>query len=121
MQASISRIALYVRDIAGVSAFYQKYFGFEPEHDNRDFVQLQSACGGCALVLLQAGKGQKTGQSCVKIVFDVPNVVEFTEQSRKEGLEFGFLHQADGYEYANARDPAQNLIQISNRRFRKSE
>lgn len=119
MQTTISRLALYVRDIPAVTAFYEKHFGFIVNEAVTDFMLLQSPSGGCALVLLQAGKGQKIGQSCVKIVFDVPDVVAFKEHAATEGLLFGPVHKADGYEYANAHDPVKNLIQISNRSHRK--
>jgi predicted enzyme related to lactoylglutathione lyase len=120
MQPAISRIALYVRDIPQIAAFYQKHFDLEIDDAGGDFTCLQSKEGGCALILLQASKGHKIGQSCIKIVFDVPDVAAFKEQSREAGLVFGAIHQADGYEYANAHDPAKNPIQISNRRFKKT-
>jgi catechol 2,3-dioxygenase-like lactoylglutathione lyase family enzyme len=119
MQPTISRIAFYVRDIPKIAAFYQRHFGFEPDAANGDFVQLLSPTGGCALVLLQAGKGQKPGQSNVKIVFDVPDLKAFIARCAADGLKFSTIHQADGYQYANARDTAGNPIQISNRCFRK--
>ena len=121
MQATISRIALYVRDIPQIAAFYQKHFGFAIDDAGGDFTRLHSKDGGCAPVLLQAGKGQKMGQSCIKIVFDVPDVAAFREQSRAAGLIFGAIHQADGYEYANAHDPAKNPIQIASRHFKKTD
>jgi len=33
------------------------------------------------------------------------------------GLRFGATHSGAGYQFANARDPAKNLIQISSSRF----
>jgi len=60
---------------------------------------------------------RKEGQTLVKLVFDVENVEEFCRQSKKDGLEFGAIHQADGYCFANAKDPAKNSISISSRAF----
>lgn len=69
-------------------------------------------------MLYQAGKAQKTGQSTVKLVFDVEDVAPFSEKCAAAGLEFGALHHADGYVLANARDPSGNPISISSRAFR---
>lgn len=64
-------------------------------------------------MLLQASKGHRMGQSCVKLVFDVPDVAAFKAEREKAGLKFGAIHRGPGYSFANARDPAKNLIQIS--------
>lgn len=66
-----------------------------------------------------AGKGQKSGQSLVKLVLDVKDVAGFCADCKKDGLLFSFLHQADGYVFANARDPAGNAISVSSRAYRK--
>ncbi|MEO5713704.1 MAG: VOC family protein [Luteolibacter sp.] len=111
----ITRIALYVRDLPGIAEFYHTHFGFVPApSDQTDKLTLKSPAGGCDLILLQASKGHKTGQSCVKIVFDVADVAAFREERIEAGLEFGPIHRGPGYEFTNARDPAKNLIQISN-------
>lgn len=110
----ITRIALYVRDMPKISAFYQAHFGFqEADTSVADKITLTSPSGGCAICLLQASKGHKIGQSCVKLVFDVPDVAAFRAASEKKGLKFGPIHHGPGYQFANARDPAKNLIQIS--------
>lgn len=67
-----------------------------------------------------AGKAQKMGQSLVKMVFDVEDVAAFCARCAGEGLEFGPLHQADGYVFANAKDPCGNSISVSSRAFRPS-
>ena len=110
----ITRIALYVRDLPKIAAFYEKHFGFRSTVAAKDKIVLKPAAGGCVLVLLEASRGHRLGQSCVKIVFDVPDVKAFKEARLKNGLKFGAVHRGPGYEFANARDPARNLIQISN-------
>ena len=110
----VTRIALYVRDLPKIAAFYEKHFGFHSTVAAEDKIVLTPASGGCALVLLQASRGHRIGQSCVKIVFDVPDVRAFKEAQLKAGLKFGAIHHGPGYEFSNARDPAKNLIQISN-------
>jgi len=116
----ITRIALYVHDLPKIAEFYRTHFGFVQSPSNQaDKLTLKSPAGGCDLVLLQASKGHKTGQSCVKIIFDVPDVAAFREEQILAGLEFGPIHRGPGYEFANARDPAKNLIQISNSHLEK--
>lgn len=110
----ITRIALYVRDMPKVAAFYQKHFGFRPVVVASDKIVMHPKSGGCALGLLQASRGHRVGQSCVKIVFDVADVRAFREACAKAGLKFGTVHHGPGYDFSNARDPAKNLIQISN-------
>ena len=49
------------------------------------------------------------------IVFDVEDVAAARSSHAKLGLKFGAIHRGPGYHFANARDPAKNLIQISSR------
>lgn len=116
----LTRIALYVRDIPKISAFYQEHFGFVPEAEESGYVELRQHSGACGLVLLQASKGHRIGQSCVKLVFDVPDVAAHKKSAATAGLKFGAIHRGDGYAFANACDPAKNLIQISSRIFKTS-
>ncbi|MFT3867682.1 MAG: VOC family protein [Nibricoccus sp.] len=114
----ISRVILYVKDIPKVAAFYAKHFGFQSKpRKEADLLELASSTGGFSLLLIQASKGHRTGQSCIKLVFDVEDIEGFKAQARKEGLIFGMSHKGEGYEFANARDPAKNPIQISCRAF----
>jgi len=116
----ITRIVLYVRDMVKVADFYTKHFGFVQDRSEMPgSLQLVSPVGGCDLMLLQASKGHRMGQSCIKIVFDVEDIEGFKAKCAKEGLKFGTSHPCEGYAYASARDPSKNLIQISSRAFRK--
>ena len=111
----ITKLALYVRDMPKIAAFYAKHFGFTATWSaKRDKAVLNPSAGGCAIVLLQASKGHRLGQSCVKIIFDVADVSAVRDAQAKLGLKFGTIHRGPRYEFANARDPAKNLIQISN-------
>ena len=110
----ISRIALYVRDMAKVAKFYARHFGFEETYSNgKDKLILTQPGGVFHLVLLQASKGHRTGQSAVKIIFDVADVARHRDEQARLGLKFGTIHKGPQYQFANARDPAKNLIQIS--------
>jgi hypothetical protein len=51
-------------------------------------------------------------------VFAVEDVRAFCEASARTGLKFGAIHKADGYEFANVKDPAKNSICVSSRAYR---
>ncbi len=116
----VTRILLYVRDPQKIADFYVKHFAFIQKskvHD--DLIEVASSGGPFSLLLHQASKGHRLGQSCIKIVFDVEDIEAFKKQSERKGLKFGVTYKGEGYEFANARDPAKNPIQISRRAFRK--
>jgi predicted enzyme related to lactoylglutathione lyase len=121
MTTTINRIIIYAKNIDKMAAFYQRHFGFTvyTEEDDR-IVELIPPDGGAHLLLHPASKGMKEGQSCVKLVFSVEDVEAFKARCAANGLKFGATHQADGYVFANARDPGKNPIQISSRAFRKT-
>jgi catechol 2,3-dioxygenase-like lactoylglutathione lyase family enzyme len=115
----LGRITLYARNVDATVSFYEKHFGFKPLYLEGDrIVELLAQDGGANLLIHPAGKAQKMGQVLVKLVFDVENVEAFRTKCAEEGLEFGPLHQADGYVFANAKDPSGNPIAISSRAFR---
>lgn len=117
MTLPIAGIVLYVKDIPRVSAFYQEHFGFTALPSGLvGWQQLVSPSGGCGLALHQAAKSQKSG-AAMKIVFAVPDVKRFIAERRQHGLEFGPIHEAKGYCFANAKDPAGNSISISDRAY----
>jgi catechol 2,3-dioxygenase-like lactoylglutathione lyase family enzyme len=116
--SSLSRIILYVHHPPEVSAFYQTHFGFrEASVNDPGLIHLVDPNGGTSLSLLKASKGQKSGQSLVKLVFEVEDVEGAKQEFAKSGLHFGATHHGVNYEFANGRDPAQNLIQITTRRL----
>jgi len=113
-------VLLYVKDIPKVAAFYAKHFGFLPlPQKHTDLLEIRSSSGEFTLLLHQASKGHRIGQSCIKLVFDVADIDGFKAQAKKDGLIFGITRRGEGYEFANARDPAKNPIQISRRAFLK--
>ena len=113
----VVRIILYVKDIPKVAAFYEEHFGLvtlpSTEHG---WLELKSASGGCTIALHQAAKSQKSG-SAVKIVFGTQDVRRFVAERSQAGLKFGPIHEAEGFEYGNAKDPAGNSISVSSRGF----
>ncbi|SCB12716.1 VOC family protein [Rhizobium hainanense] len=115
----LGRITLYVRDVETTVSFYERYFGFRPLRLEGDrIVEMLASDGGANLLIHPAGKAQKMGQVLVKLVFDVEHVEAFRARCAERGLEFGPVHQADGYVFANAKDPSGNPIAISSRAFR---
>lgn len=117
MTPPIVRLVLYVKNIPLVAAFYREHFGFRAlPSDLPGWQELASPAGGCSLALHQAAKSQKSG-AAMKIVFAVPDVKRFIAEHAARGLEFSPIHQANGYCFANAKDPAGNSISISDRGY----
>ena len=116
---SLSRIAIYTRDMTKLAAFYQTHFEFEIGIDEEGYIELNQPGGLRNIILLQASKGRRIGQSCIKLVFDVQDVEKFKKTAAKRGLKFGASHDGGGYHYSNARDPSKNLVQLSDRRYHK--
>jgi predicted enzyme related to lactoylglutathione lyase len=116
---TLGRIVLYVRDVEATLAFYESHFGYVRSQDAGDrIVELVASDGGANLMVHPAGKAQKMGQVLVKLVFDIRDVEAFCAASAAKGLACGQVHQADGYCYANAKDPSGNAISVSSRAFR---
>src|SRR5579863_3436411 len=119
----IVRVILYVRDIAKVAAFYQRFFGMHAlPGATEGWLELASPAGGCTIALHQAAVSQKSG-SAMKLVFGVADVRGFKNAKEKQGLKFGVVHavteEGQSFEFANARDPAGNSISISSRGIEK--
>ncbi len=122
MPPPLNRIVLYARDVEATVAFYEKHFGFEALRLQGDrIVELVAQAGGANIMVHPAAKGVKTGQVTAKLVFDVEDVSRFRGDSALNGLVFGPEHPANGYSFANAKDPCGNNIQVSSRAFRKTE
>ncbi|WP_204318666.1 VOC family protein [Pseudooceanicola aestuarii] len=118
MAAPLGRIIIYTRKIPEMAAFYARHFAYTVTGTEGDrIVELTPTRGGAALLLHPASARQKEGQALVKLVFDVADVPAFCAACHDNGLRFGALHQADGYVFANARDPAGNSVQVSSRAF----
>ena len=116
----LRRLVIYAKDVEQTIRFYETHFGFRAVRLPGDrIVELVSPDSGANLLIHPAAKSQRMGQSTVKLVFDIEDVEAFCESSRVNGLLFGAVHDADGYWFANARDPCQNPIQVSSRAFRK--
>lgn len=118
MTAPLGRIVIYTKKMEQMADFYAKHFGYSISSTEGDrIIELIPHDTGAAILLHPASARQKEGQVLVKLVFDVEDVAAFCETSKSKGLRFGKIHQADGYVFANAKDPSGNSIQVSGRAF----
>jgi predicted enzyme related to lactoylglutathione lyase len=117
----LNRILIYTKRMSEMAAFYSQHFGYVVKQLPGDrIVELLPDEGGITIMLHPAAKSQKEGQALIKLVFDVADVDGFCRQAKAKGLDFGTVHQADGYAFANAKDPSNNSVSISSRAFAKS-
>lgn len=115
----LNLIVIYAKDVHRTASFYQSYFGFTSEGTATEgLIELVAPAGGANILVHQASKGVKQGQAAVKLTFSVQDVEAFKETSAALGLAFGSTHQADGYSFANAKDPDGNSVSVSNRAYR---
>ena len=120
MPSPLGRLIIYTKKIDAMVEFYCGHFGYEAIRIDGDrIVELRPSGGGASILLHPASKGQREGQSLVKLVFDVEDVFAFCERARQAGLTFGKIHQADGYCFANAKDPSNNSVSVSSRAFKE--
>ena len=118
MAPALGRIVIYTGKIDQMADFYARHFGFSVKRAERDrIVELVPQSTGLTILLHPAAAKQKEGQVLVKLVFDVEDVAAFCDAARADGLAFGKIHQAEGYSFANAKDPSNNSIQVSSRAF----
>src|SRR5450830_1532146 len=109
MQAILNTILIYARNPTATAAFYRDLFGFESSGEMPEgLIELTAADTGVTILIHQAAKSVKLGQVGVKLMFSVRDVDGFKEQSARRGLLFGSTHQANGYAFANAKDPDGN-------------
>src|SRR5262245_1637156 len=119
MNASLSTIIIYARDMKRTGDFYRRFFDFETSGEVVEGLSGLVAPGsGASILSHQAAKGVKLGQTGVKLSFSVPDVEAFKSRVSALGLVFGATHQANGYSFANAKDPDKNSVSISSRAYR---
>jgi catechol 2,3-dioxygenase-like lactoylglutathione lyase family enzyme len=119
MDAIFNSVVIYARDMQKTAEFYRKFFGFATTGQVVEgLIDLTSMNGGAHIRVHQAAKSIKLGQVGVKLGFAVRDVEAFKATSEKLGLEFGATHVANGYSFANAKDPDKNSVSISSRAYR---
>ncbi|WP_041362106.1 VOC family protein [Methylovorus sp. MP688] len=121
MPPVLGTIIIYARNIQASAAFYSKYFGFHTSGEVIDgLIELINPRGGASILIHQAAKSVKLGQAGLKLSFDVEDINDFILSARVNGLEFGSIHEANGYSFANVKDPDGNSVSISSRKFRNT-
>jgi catechol 2,3-dioxygenase-like lactoylglutathione lyase family enzyme len=119
MNAPLGTVIIYARDMKRTAAFYSTHFGFETTGEVVEgLIELRPARGGAAILIHQAARSLKLGQAAVKLSFHVPDVRAFAAEAARNGLTFGAVHEANGYSFANTKDPDRNSVSISSRSFR---
>lgn len=119
MTPPLGTLIIYARNMQKTAAFYSQHFGFQTSGEVVEgLIELKAPGGGAGILIHQAAKSVKLGQVGVKLSFHVQDVVAFAEKAAADGLKFGPVHQANGYVFANAKDPDNNPVSISSRAFR---
>ena len=119
MDAIFDSVTIYARDVQKTADFYRRFFGFVGSGEAVEgLILLTSPNGGAGIAILQAAKSVKLGQVGVKLSFAVRDVEAFKLESERRGLKFGSTHLANGYSFANAKDPDKNSVSISSRAYR---
>lgn len=119
MNAKLGTVIIYARDMKKTALFYSEHFGFKTTGEvSEGLIELQASDGSAGILIHQAAKSVKLGQVGVKLSFHVRDVEAFATEARQNGLKFGVIHEANGYKFANAKDPDKNSISISSRAFR---
>ncbi len=122
MDASLGTVIIYARDMKKSALFYASHFGFKTTGEIEEgLIELHAPDGGAGILIHQAAKSIKLGLVGVKLSFHVRDVEAFAVNAGKNGLKFGAIHQANGYCFANAKDPDKNAISISSRSFRTGD
>ena len=121
MSTPLGTIIIYSRDMQRAATFYHLHFGLETTGEIVEgLIELRPVSGGAGILIHQAAKSVKLGQVAVKLSFHVEDIPAFIAKASEKGLSFGPIHSANGYEFANAKDPDGNSISISSRAFRSS-
>jgi len=112
----LTRLTIYTKRMDEMVAFYCRHFGYSAWNEPGDrIIELRPPGPGCTIQLHPMGKGRKEGQTLVKLCFDVADVEAFAARAAQDGLTFGKPWTANGYLFANAKDPAGNSISVTSR------
>ena len=122
MNAPLGTVIIYARDMVRAASFYRDLFGFRTTGEVVEgLIELSAPAGGAAILIHQAAKSVKLGRVGVKLSFHVSDVEAFKVRAASMGVMFGATHKANGYVFANVKDPDRNSVSISSRTFRKQK
>lgn len=120
MTIALTTLLIYAKDMQRSARFYVDHFGYASDFAVVDgLIALQPAQEGAEILIHQAAKSLKFGSAVLKLSFSVPDVDLFVSQAAAAGLSFGPVHRANGYAFANTKDPDGNAISVSSRRYRQ--
>jgi predicted enzyme related to lactoylglutathione lyase len=120
MESPLGTVILYARDMKKSADFYARHFGFITTGEvSEGLIELRAPLAGAGILIHQAAKSVKLGQVGVKLVFHVKDVAAYVAEAAARGLKFGAIHEANGYSFANAKDPDKNSVSVSSRAHRK--
>jgi len=121
MDSSLGTLIIYARDMKKCAEFYARHFGFVTTGEvSEGLIELRAPNAGAGILIHQAAKSIKLGQVGVKLVFHVKDVSAFVAAAAERGLKFGAIHEANGYSFANAKDPDKNSVSVSSRAHRQA-
>lgn len=119
MNTSLSTLLIYAKDMQRTARFYAENFGFTTNYEVVDgLIELVAGDDGAGILIHQAAKSLKFGSAVLKLSFSVTDVDQFVATATAAGLKFGAIHRANGYAFANTKDPDGNSISVSSRKYR---
>ena len=119
MESPLGTVILYAKDMKKSADFYARHFGFTTTGEvSEGLIELHAPKGGAGILIHQAARSVKLGQVGVKLVFQVKDVAAFAAEAAARGLKFGAIHEANGYSFANTKDPDKNSVSVSGRAYR---
>ncbi|QNK66543.1 VOC family protein [Variovorax sp. PAMC26660] len=119
MESPLATALIYARDMKKSADFFAMHFGFVTSGEvHEGLIELHAPHGGAGILIHQAAKSVTLGQVGVKLTFQVRDVAAFVADAATRGLKFGAIHQANGYAFANAKDPDKNSVSVSSRAYR---
>jgi catechol 2,3-dioxygenase-like lactoylglutathione lyase family enzyme len=120
MRISMTRLILYVRDVARLKAFYEAHFGFRViEEIEHEWVVLQAGQMELALHLVGRKFRNVPHESIspnAKLVFTVDSgLLELRSKLEKANVPVGEIKRYRGFAFSlcDGRDPEGNVFQLS--------
>ncbi|BEP96152.1 hypothetical protein GmRootA79_45360 [Acidovorax sp. A79] len=119
MTIALSTVIIYAKDMHRTARFYSENFGYETSGEiSEGLIELRPIAGGAEILIHQAAKSLRLGSAAIKMSFAVTDVQKFVAAAKATGVVFGAIHQANGYAFANTKDPDGNSVSVSSRKFR---
>lgn len=119
MDCPLGTVIIYARDMQKSAEFYARHFGLITTGEvNEGLIELRAPNEGAGILIHKAAKSLKLGQAGVKLSFHVRDVAAFVAEAALRGLKFGAIHEANGYAFANTKDPDHNSVSVSSRTYR---